>query len=117
MTFTDSTRPPFRADHVGSLLRPPELHAARAKAAAGEISAAELAGIEDRCIEGAIRGQEAAGLKGVTDGEFRREAWHYDFLCGLAGIEQTAPHQGRPSGAGRGWPRWRSRTGSPIRAA
>ena len=102
MTYRDSSRPPFRADHVGSLLRPPELHAARAKAKAGEIPADELAEIEDRCIADAIAGQKRAGLRSVTDGEFRREAWHYDFLCGLDGIEQTAPHQGPTFRGGQG---------------
>ncbi len=86
MTYRDSSRSPFRADHVGSLLRPREIHQARAKAAAGEMTAAELAGIEDCCIVDAIRKQEGAGIKSVTDGEFRRESWHYDFLCGLDGI-------------------------------
>ena len=102
MTFADPSRPPFRADHVGSLLRPPELHAARAKAKAGEISAAALGEIEDRCIADAIARQEAAGIRSITDGEFRREAWHYDFLCGLDGIEQTAPHQGPTFKGGQG---------------
>lgn len=102
MTYRDASKPPFRADHVGSLLRPPELHAARARAAAGEMTAAELAGIEDRCIRHAIRKQEEAGIRAVTDGEFRREAWHYDFLCGLDGIRQSAPHQGPTFKGGQG---------------
>ena len=102
MTYRDSSRPPFRADHVGSLLRPRELHQARAKAAAGGMTAAELAGIEDRCIVEAIRKQEQAGIKSVTDGEFRREAWHFDFLCGLDGIDQSAPHQGPTFKGGQG---------------
>ena len=65
-------KPPFRADHVGSLLRPPALKEAREKRAKGEISAADLATIEDREIEGVIEKQEEVGLNSVTDGEFRR---------------------------------------------
>src|SRR5258707_12967344 len=81
------TRPPFRADHVGSLLRPAALKEARAKRARAEISAAELAAIEDREIERIVRKQEESGLQSITDGEFRRSWWHLDFLWGLAGVE------------------------------
>jgi 5-methyltetrahydropteroyltriglutamate--homocysteine methyltransferase len=81
------TRPPFRADHVGSLLRPAALKKARARREKGEIAAAELADIEDREIEKAIRKQESIGLKAVTDGEFRRAFWNYDFLGALPGVE------------------------------
>jgi 5-methyltetrahydropteroyltriglutamate--homocysteine methyltransferase len=81
------SKPPFRADHVGSLLRPSVLKDARAKHGRGEISAEELAGIEDREIEKVIRRQEEAGLKAVTDGEFRRAFWNYDFLELLDGVE------------------------------
>jgi 5-methyltetrahydropteroyltriglutamate--homocysteine methyltransferase len=81
-------RPPFRADHVGSLLRPAALHEARAKRAKGEIDAAELKAIEDREIERVIRKQEEAGLQSITDGEFRRSWWHLDFLWGLDGAEK-----------------------------
>ena len=84
-----TTRPPFRADHVGSLLRPPELHRAREDRKAGRITKAELKAVEDRCIRDAVALQEAAGLKGVTDGEFRRAFWHVDFLTGFDGIETT----------------------------
>jgi methionine synthase II (cobalamin-independent) len=79
--------PPFRADHVGSLLRPAALKAARARRERGEIGADELAAIEDREIEKAIKRQEAAGLQSVTDGEFRRAFWNYDFLGRLDGVE------------------------------
>jgi len=78
--------PPFRADQVGSLLRPPELREARAKAKRGELPAAALAEIEDRCIREAVAKQEAIGLRAVTDGEFRRDWWHLDFLAGFDGI-------------------------------
>jgi 5-methyltetrahydropteroyltriglutamate--homocysteine methyltransferase len=82
------TKPPFRADHVGSLLRPAALKQARERRAKGEIAAAELKAIEDREIESAIRKQEAAGLQSITDGEFRRSWWHLDFLWGLDGVER-----------------------------
>jgi 5-methyltetrahydropteroyltriglutamate--homocysteine methyltransferase len=82
-----SKRPPFRADHVGSLLRPAELHAARAKAKKGEIDAQALAAVEDRCIREAVALQESLGLQAVTDGEFRRDWWHIDFLHGFDGVE------------------------------
>jgi 5-methyltetrahydropteroyltriglutamate--homocysteine methyltransferase len=80
-------RPPFRADHVGSLLRPAALKEARARRERGEIDAAALKAIEDREIEAAIRRQEAVGLQSVTDGEYRRAFWNYDFLGALAGVE------------------------------
>jgi methionine synthase II (cobalamin-independent) len=81
------TKPPFRADHVGSLLRTASLKAAREKRARGEIAAAALREIEDREIEGVIRKQEAIGLKSVTDGEYRRISWNYDFLENLDNVE------------------------------
>jgi 5-methyltetrahydropteroyltriglutamate--homocysteine methyltransferase len=81
------TKPPFRADHVGSLLRPAALKQARAKHEQGEISAEELKTIEDREIEAVIHKQEEAGLRSVTDGEFRRAFWNYDFLGQLDGVE------------------------------
>jgi 5-methyltetrahydropteroyltriglutamate--homocysteine methyltransferase len=79
--------PPFRADHVGSLLRPVELKAARAKHQAGAITCDQLRAVENRLIAELIAKQEAIGLKGITDGEFRREFWHFDFLGGLDGVE------------------------------
>ena len=82
-------KPPFRADQVGSLLRPKELVEARDKAAKGTISAAQLRQIEDRSIRDAVKMQEAAGLRAVTDGEFRRAFWHTDFLTGIEGIVAT----------------------------
>jgi len=79
--------PPFRADHVGSLLRTAPLKDARAKRARGEIGAAELTAVEDREIAAIIKRQEEVGLKSVTDGEFRRAFWNYDFLGALDGVE------------------------------
>jgi 5-methyltetrahydropteroyltriglutamate--homocysteine methyltransferase len=83
-----NTKPPFRADHVGSLLRPAALRQARDKRAKGEITPAELKAVEDREIERVIKKQEEVGLKAVTDGEFRRSWWHLDFLWGLDGAER-----------------------------
>src|SRR3954464_8078163 len=80
-------RPPFHADQVGSLLRPKELHEARAAAKAGKLPPAELKKIEDRAIAHAVKQQEAVGLQAVTDGEFRRDFWHLDFLKQIDGIE------------------------------
>jgi 5-methyltetrahydropteroyltriglutamate--homocysteine methyltransferase len=82
-------KPPFRADHVGSLLRPPELKDARDKAKRGALSPDELKEVEDRAIRKAVALQEAAGLQSVTDGEFRRAFWHVDFLTGFEGIVAT----------------------------
>jgi len=81
------SQPPFRADHVGSLLRTGPLKEARARRENGEISAEELRAIEDREIEKIIRKQEDIGLQAVTDGEFRRAFWNYDFLGALDGVE------------------------------
>ncbi len=86
--MTQRTTPPFRADHVGSLLRPAALKQARAQFAKGEIDAAALKEIEDCEIERVIKKQEEVGLKSITDGEFRRSWWHLDFLWGLYGIEK-----------------------------
>jgi 5-methyltetrahydropteroyltriglutamate--homocysteine methyltransferase len=78
--------PPFRADQVGSLLRPDAVKEARAKCAAGQLSAAALAEIEDRAVDRLVARQEAVGLRSVTDGELRRAIWHTDFLQGLSGV-------------------------------
>jgi len=82
--------PPFRADHVGSLLRPAALHAARADFAAGKTGAAELKAVEDAAIRDAVKLQEDVGLQSATDGEFRREQWHSDFLYAIPGITKGA---------------------------
>ena len=87
--MSKAARPPFRADHVGSLLRPPELRDARARAARGEIDRAALRTAEDQAIRGAVALQESVGLQSVTDGEFRRDWWHIDFLRGFDGVETS----------------------------
>jgi 5-methyltetrahydropteroyltriglutamate--homocysteine methyltransferase len=86
--MTQRTKPPFRADHVGSLLRPAALKAARERYAKGQITAAALGDIEDHEIEGIIAKQESVGLRSISDGEFRRSWWHLDFLWGLDGVER-----------------------------
>jgi 5-methyltetrahydropteroyltriglutamate--homocysteine methyltransferase len=85
--MANEKKAPFRANHVGSLLRPPELLAARARRDQGEISAAELRMVEDRCIRAAVKMQENVGMPGITDGEFRRTLWHVDFLRQIDGIK------------------------------
>jgi 5-methyltetrahydropteroyltriglutamate--homocysteine methyltransferase len=87
MTRRDT--PPFRADHVGSLLRPQRLTAARDAHRAGEMDADRLREIEDECIREVVRMQEDVGLQTATDGEFRRTAWHMDFIYQLGGIRPT----------------------------
>jgi 5-methyltetrahydropteroyltriglutamate--homocysteine methyltransferase len=88
------TRPPFRADHVGSLLRTGPIKEARARKERGEISAADLAAVEDREIADIIKKQEDVGLQSVTDGEFRRGWWHLDFLERLSGAQSFYREQG-----------------------
>lgn len=79
-------KPPFRADQVGSLLRPRVLAQARGRFKKHEISAGELKALEDECIKGVIQKQESVGLQSITDGEFRRDWWHLDFLTQLDGV-------------------------------
>jgi 5-methyltetrahydropteroyltriglutamate--homocysteine methyltransferase len=88
-------KPPFRADHVGSLLRPKHLLEARDKLDKGEITAAELHRIEDDAIRHAVKRQEDVGLTSITDGEFRRRSWHMDFICRFGGVV-SAGTQVRP---------------------
>jgi len=88
--MTQRTAPPFRADHVGSLLRPAELHEARAKAKRGEMSAEALRALQDKHIREAVAKQESVGMQLVTDGEFRRDWWHIDFIHGFDGVELAA---------------------------
>ena len=87
-------QPPFRADHVGSLLRPAAVRDARIAREKAMLSAEALKEIEDRAIERVILRQEAIGLKAVTDGEFRRAMWHFDFLERLDGVESFTAPQG-----------------------
>ena len=83
-------KPPFHADHVGSLLRPQALREARTATKRGEIDHAAQRAVEDRCIRDAVARQEAIGLQVVTDGEFRRDWWHIDFLTGFDGVDAVA---------------------------
>src|SRR4051812_7420061 len=83
------TTPPFRADHVGSLLRPTQLLKAREDHAAGRIDAAQLRAIEDDAIRDVVRLQEEAGLRSATDGEFRRASWHMDYIYQLGGVSKV----------------------------
>jgi 5-methyltetrahydropteroyltriglutamate--homocysteine methyltransferase len=87
--MTPRTLAPFRADHVGSLLRPAELLHARADRAAGTISAEEWRAVEDAAITDVVRMQESVGLQSATDGEFRRTSWHMDFIYQLGGVHQA----------------------------
>lgn len=87
MTIRDT--PPFRADHVGSLLRPPRLLEARERRATGEIDADELRAVEDDAVRDVVRMQRDVGLRSATDGEFRRTSWHMDFIYRLGGIRPT----------------------------
>ncbi|MBP2364742.1 5-methyltetrahydropteroyltriglutamate--homocysteine S-methyltransferase [Pseudonocardia parietis] len=84
------TVPPFRADHVGSLLRPPALLAARERHAAGELDDAGLRAAEDAAVTDVVALQESVGLRSATDGEFRRTSWHMDFIYALGGISKTS---------------------------
>src|SRR5690242_11827113 len=88
------TKPPFRADQVGSLLRSAPVKEARTKRLAGEITPAELKAVEDAEIKKLVARQESIGLQAVTDGEFRRSWWHYDFLSHLDGVELVSVAQG-----------------------
>jgi 5-methyltetrahydropteroyltriglutamate--homocysteine methyltransferase len=83
------TKPPFRADHVGSLLRPHDLIEARERERRGELSATQLRQAEDEAIRAAVRMQEELGLLGITDGEFRRATWHLDFLYQIGGVTKS----------------------------
>ena len=88
-TASPGSRPPFRADHVGSLLRSPGLLQAREDFAAGRISAEDLRAVEDAAVREVVRRQEETGLRAATDGEQRRESWHMDFIYQLGGISNT----------------------------
>ena len=87
-------RPPFRADHVGSLLRPQRLKEYRAKRERSDIGVQQFKAVEDECIRAVIKKQEEVGLQSITDGEFRRSFWHYDYLGGIDGVEIFTPEKG-----------------------
>jgi 5-methyltetrahydropteroyltriglutamate--homocysteine methyltransferase len=87
--LTPRTAPPYRADHVGSLLRPARVAAAREDHTAGRLSAEELRAVEDEAIREVVRQQEDVGLRSATDGEFRRTTWHMDFIDSLGGISHA----------------------------
>ena len=89
--MTQRTKPPFRADHVGSFLRPKYLLDAREKKARGEITAADLRKVEDQAIAEIVKFQEDVGLQAITDGEFRRTYFHIDFLEQLGGVKTAIP--------------------------
>ncbi len=91
--FASRNRPPFRADHVGSLLRPRELAEARTARKNGRLTDEALREVENRCIDRAVARQEELGLRAATDGEYRRAYWHYDFASGLDGVEIYEPEQ------------------------
>ncbi|MEO8313599.1 MAG: 5-methyltetrahydropteroyltriglutamate--homocysteine S-methyltransferase [Pseudomonadota bacterium] len=88
MTLSIRNRPPFRAEHVGSLLRPKALLEARKRVTQGTLSSEQLHKLEDDAIRHAVRRQEEVGLQAVTDGEMRRTSWHMDFLCAIGGVIQ-----------------------------
>ncbi len=96
MSATQATqlRAPFRADIVGSFLRPASIKQARADLKAGKIDAAALKAVEDDAIRDLVKKQNAAGLTTITDGEFRRSYWHLDFMWGLQGVERRTSRQG-----------------------
>ncbi|MFM2130112.1 MAG: hypothetical protein RL477_1658, partial [Pseudomonadota bacterium] len=84
-----STKPPYRADQVGSLIRPIRLIEARERVRDGRMDKVALAALEDECIREAVRLQEDAGLQAITDGEFRRRVWYADFLCGFDNVREA----------------------------
>jgi 5-methyltetrahydropteroyltriglutamate--homocysteine methyltransferase len=89
MGITSRNEPPFRADHVGSLLRPQGLMQARKDHEEGRLTAEELRWTEEEAIQGVVRMQEEAGLQSATDGEFRRASWHMDFIYQLGGVSKA----------------------------
>ena len=89
--MTARTTPPFRADHVGSFLRPKFLLDAREQQAKGQITAAQLRAVEDKAIAEVVKMQQDVGLKSITDGEFRRTYFHIDFLEQLGGVKTDLP--------------------------
>lgn len=111
----ERTKPPFRADHVGSLLRPKRLFAARAAWHAGSLGRGELRGIEDECVRDAVSMQEGVGLRGITDGDFRRDDWFLDFMFSLEGITRTQEVVQVPFSGGLHFPAPVARVGARVR--
>ena len=109
----EQVSPPFRADHVGSLLRPPALLEARARHAAGELDDEALREVEDAAIRDVVGLQRDAGLQTATDGEFRRTSWHMDFIYQLGGRRPRPTRSCRCTSATRR----ASSTSSPPRCA
>lgn len=103
MSTSTLKQPPYTYDIVGSFLRPERLKNARAEYAAEKIDQAQLTAVEDECIAELVQKEKAAGLRAVTDGEFRRAMWHLDFLAALNGVEEISPTPGP----------WSSRAPSP----
>src|SRR5271154_19163 len=93
--MSEVRKPPFRAEQVGSLLRPQSVLEARSKYEKKQISVEELRRVEDKAIRRAVKQQEEIGFQAVTDGELRRGSWHMDFLCRIGGVE-SAGIQTRP---------------------
>src|SRR5262245_66192516 len=89
--MTIRVQPPFRADHVGSFLRPKELLEAREHYRQGQLNAAQLRAAEDKAIAGVVQFQESVGLRSITDGEYRRTYFHVDFLEQLGGVKSDIP--------------------------
>ncbi len=108
--------PPFRADQVGSLLRPAALKEARAQLERGELTAAALRAVEDRCIREAVAKQEAIGLESVTDGEFRRGWWNHDFLGRIDGVQIVLDPES-PKFVGSDDPRYTPQVRGKVRRA
>jgi 5-methyltetrahydropteroyltriglutamate--homocysteine methyltransferase len=109
------SHPPFRADHVGSLLRPRRLFEARAAWRAGSLPHADLRGIEDECVRGAVAMQESVGLQAITDGDFRRDDWFLDFMFSLEGITRTKEVVQVPFSGGLHFPAPVARVSAKVR--
>ena len=90
MSTSTLKQPPYTYDIVGSFLRPARLKEARADFAAGKINKDQLTAVEDECIAELVQKEKGAGLRAVTDGEFRRAMWHLDFLAALDGVEEIS---------------------------
>jgi 5-methyltetrahydropteroyltriglutamate--homocysteine methyltransferase len=100
MAASKRTKPPFRADHVGSLLRPAELSAARERWRKGELSTEALRAVEDKAVREAVAMQESVGLQSITDGEFRRDYWHLDFMWQFDGVQPSEEQFAAPFSGG-----------------